>query len=358
MKRRSSAQGKVPNRGRGRPLAIGGVCAGIVALVASCGAGSKDAEAVSAKGANKPIELTYSITALSSDPQGLALAEFKKVVEDASKGNIKVKAYDSASLFKQEQEVAAVKSGQLDMTTTAAAWLTDGSPWVSMFTAGYIFQSYEHMTSIFNGGIGKEAFDRIAAEQGVRPLGAMYLGTRNISLVYDKPVRTPADLKGVNLRMPNSEAWMFLGRALGANPTPISFSELYMALQTKTVDGQDNPLTALKSAKFYEVTKSISLTKHVVDSVWPTINEKLWSSMTEEQRGWIMQGVDAMVKMCDDMTLDGEASLVDFFKSKGIAIYDADIPAFSKHVLDAYLSDPLSSSWDKAIFDKIQSQVR
>lgn len=304
--------------------------------------------------AGKPVELVYTMTAVPTDAHAGAMQEFKKTVESLSGGQIVVKTFDSASLFKQEQEVTAVKSGQADMTATAAAWLTDGSPWVSMFTAGYIFKSYDHMTKVMNGEIGKEVFDRIAKEQGVRPLGAEYLGTRQINMVEDKAIKTPADLKGVNLRMPNSDSWIFLGKALGANPTPVSFSELYMALQTKTVDGQENPLPTDKNAKFYEVTKSITITNHVVDSVWPCINEAKWQSLTDQQKEWVMAGVKASIEYCDKTNLKAEAELIDFFKSQGLKIYNADLNAFSETVLAKYLASDYAKTWDMGIFNKIQ----
>ncbi len=309
-------------------------------------------------GSVKPVELVYTMTAVPTDAHAGAMRVFKETVESLSNGQIKVLTYDSASLFKQEQELSAIKSGQADITATSASWLTDGSPWVSMFTAGYIFKSYDHMTKVFNGPIGAEVFDRIAKEQGVRPLGAEYLGTRQINLVEDRAIKTPADLKGVNLRMPNSEAWLFLGRALGANPTPISFSELYMALQTKTVDGQDNPLPSTKNAKFFEVTKSITLTNHLVDSVWPTINEAKWESLTKQQQEWVLAGVKAGIEYCDATNLKAEAELVEFFKSAGLSVYNADVDAFSAHVLDAYLKSDFSKTWDLDFFNKVQAAAK
>jgi tripartite ATP-independent transporter DctP family solute receptor len=306
----------------------------------------------------KPVELVYTMTAVPTDAHAGAMRVFKETVERVSAGNIKVLTYDSASLFKQEQEVSAVKSGQADITCTSASWLTDGSPWVSMFTAGYIFKSYDHMTSVLNGPVGKEVFERIAKEQGIRPLGAQYLGTRQLNLVEDRWIKTPADLKGVNLRMPNSEAWLFLGKALGANPTPISFSELYMALQTKTVDGQDNPLPSTKNAKFFEVTKSITLTNHLVDSVWPTINEARWKSLSAQQQAWVMEGIAAGIKYCDETNLKAEAELVAFFRSAGLKVYEADINAFSTHVLDLYLKSNFAKTWDLAMFEKVQAAAK
>ena len=303
---------------------------------------------------NKPVELVYTMTAVPTDAHAGAMRVFKETVEKVSGGNIKVLAYDSASLFKQEQEVSAVVSGQADMTATAAPWLTDRSPWLSMFTAGYIFKSYDHMTKVLNGEIGKQVFERVAKEQGIRPLGAQYLGTRQLNMVKDVWVKTPADLKGVKLRMPNSESWLFLGTALGANPTPISFSELYMALQTKTVDGQDNPLPSTKNAKFYEVTKSITLTNHFVDSVWPAINEAKWQSLTDQQKGWVMEGVQAGIKYCDSTNLKAEAELVAFFKQAGLKVYEADVNAFAEHVQAEYLKSKFAKTWDMDLFKKIQ----
>jgi tripartite ATP-independent transporter DctP family solute receptor len=302
----------------------------------------------------KPIELVYTMTAVPTDAHVGAMKIFKEVVEKESNGQIKVLTYDSASLFKQDQELAAIKSGQADITATSAPWLTDGSPWVSMFTAGYMFKDYNHMRTFFDSEAAVQMFDRIANEQGIRPLGAEYLGTRQLDMVDDVEIKTPSDLNGINLRMPNSDSWIFLGKALGANPTPISFSELYMALQSHTVDGQDNPLPTDKNAKFYEVTKSITITNHVIDTVWPAINEAKWNSLNSEQKQWVMAGVKAGIEYCDAVNLKAEAELIEFFKAEGMSIYHADLEAFSNHVLGLYLDSDYAKTWDKELFNTVQ----
>lgn len=309
----------------------------------------------SAEPLGDPVKLVVSLTAVNTDTHAQAMLEFEKYVEEASGGNIDVEVYTDAVLFTQEEEVTAVAAGDADMSLISASWLTNGSPWVGMFAAGYVFKSYDHMTAVLNGEIGKAAFERIAEEQNVLPLGAWYLGSRQISLGKDKAINTPEDLNGINLRMPNSEAWIELGNALGANPTPISFSELYLALQTGVVDGQDNPLPTVQSAKFYEVQKSITITNHLVDSVWPTINVDKWNSMTEEQQQIVRDGVEAGRKFCDDTNNAREAELVEFFKEQGLSIYYADLDAFSEHVLNYYLESPTSESWDKDLLAEIQA---
>lgn len=303
------------------------------------------------------VELIYTLNAPGTDTQGGGMRVFKEVVERVSNGEIEVLTFDSAALFRQEQELAAVKSGQADIAVISAPWFTDASPWVSMFAAGYLFKDAKHMNDVLNGEIGQQVFRRILEDQGVRPLGAEYFGTRQISMVEDKPIFTPADLKGVNLRMPNSDAWIFLGKAMGANPTPISFAEIYLALQTKAVDGQENPLPTNRSSKFYEVTKSISITNHIVDSVWITINEAKWRSLTEQQKGWVMEGVKANLDYCYDTNVKIESEILDFFKSEGLKVYYADLDAFSSHVLDQYLKSDYAKTWDMDLFKKIRAMV-
>lgn len=304
-----------------------------------------------------PVNLVFSIAAVPTDAHGAAQKVFKETLESISGGNMTVECYDSGTLYGQDTEHDALKNGDVDLIYSSASWLTDGSPWISMFTAGYVFQSYEHMTKVLNGEIGQAMFQRVADEQGILPLGAYYLGTRQISLAQDKAILTPADLKGVNLRMPNSDAWVFLGTAMGANPTAIGFNDLYLALQTGTVDGQDNPLPTVQSAKFYEVQKSISLTNHLVDSVWPTINLNTWNKLTDTQKGWVLEAVEAGRAACDEQNLSTEASVQDFLKEQGLTIYEADVAAFAEHVLDAYLNDPISDTWDKDLLAEIQAMA-
>lgn len=306
-------------------------------------------------GAVAEKNITVTLTAVSTDTHAKAMMEFEKYVEEASNGEIQVEVHTDAVLFTQEEEVVAVAGNDAQMSLISASWLTAGSPWVGMFAAGYTFKSYDHMTKVLNGEIGKAAFAKIGEEQNVLPLGAWYLGSRQISLSEDKHIKTPADLNGINLRMPNSDAWLLLGKAIGANPTPVSFSELYLSLQTGVVDGQDNPLPTVESAKFYEVQKSITITNHLVDSVWPAINVDFWNELTAEEQEIIMGGVEAGRKFCDETNLGREAELVEFFKEQGLSVYEADLNAFAEHVQAYYLADESSAAWDQDLLAQINA---
>lgn len=275
---------------------------------------------------------------------------------NASLGNLTLEVYDSSTLFNQDDELPATIKGNADMTYTDSSYIATFMPSAGMFSAGYIFNDYDHMTKVMNGEIGQQLFNEIAEEVGVRPLFAYYMGSRTINLRSETPVMTPEDLKGVKLRMPNSEAWLYLGKALGANPMPLSFSELYTALQTGTVDGQDNPLTGTEEGKFYEVTKSVSLTNHTVGNTWPCINEKLWQELGPEYQEMLVAAFKKGMEENDKRVLEKEATLVQQFTDMGLNVATPDIPAFKEHVLNYYLNDAdMIKDWDMELFEKIKA---
>jgi tripartite ATP-independent transporter DctP family solute receptor len=284
---------------------------------------------------------------------------FKLELERLSKGTMEVEVYHSAQLFNQTAELEAVRKGTIDMAYYSAAWVAKHVPYVGMFNAVYTFSGYDHMRKVWDSEIGAKVFEDVAKEMGVRPLGAFYLGTRQLNLVEKVgPVKHPDDMKGVKLRTPNSPSWIALGKALGGNPTPMSFSEVYLGLKTGVIEGQDNPLPTDKNAKFYEVTKYIVLTNHLADSVWPTMNDAKWQSLTDEQKGWVKQAVKAGAAACDEQNLGNEASILQFFKDEGmIVIEDPDRKAFQEYAKNSYLTESkdVSKDWDMALYDKIQA---
>lgn len=307
--------------------------------------------------ADEPITITWSSVSVPDDAHSKGMLEFERVVEEVSGGQIQVEIFLSGELYNQGTDLPAMRRGNLDMAYTGPNWIAEFMPYVSMFAAPYIFDSYEHMSQFFNGPTGAAFFDDVAEQVGVRPLGAYYLGTRQLNLRdIGREVRTPADMQGVKLRMPGTEAWQRMGRALGANPTPLAFTEVYLALQSGTIDAQDNPLPTNFNAKFYEVTEYIVLTNHFVNPIMPTINEERWQSFTDEQRDWIMTGIDAAKELVDTLNLQQEAELLDFFEAEGMTIITPDQTAFKEHALSYIMNDEaLVAEWNMDLFEEIQA---
>ena len=305
------------------------------------------------------VKLTWSSISVPGDAHTEAMGVFKEEVENLSAGHITVDLYIAGAIYTQEGELAAVREGTLDMAYYSASWLAEFVPYLSMIGAVYTFSGIKHMDRVLNGEIGKAIFEDVAQKTGLRPLAAFYLGTRQLNVVEKVgPVRTPEDMKGVKLRTPASPSWIALGKALGGNPTPMSFGEVYMGLKTGAIEGQDNPLPTDKNAKFYEVTKYIILTDHVVNSVWPTINEKKWQSLSEIDQLIIRMAIEKARKFCAETNLKAEAELCDFFRAQGlIIIEDPDKEAFAEYAKWSYQNESkeISKDWDMELYEKIQA---
>jgi TRAP-type C4-dicarboxylate transport system substrate-binding protein len=186
----------------------------------------------------------------------------------------------------------------------------------------------------------------------------MYLGRRQVNLrqsVDELRVTTPDDLAGVNLRMPGTDAWQFLGRALGASPTPMAFTEVYTALQTGAVDGQDNPLPTVVDAKFYEVTSQIVLTSHLVDLNYLAISKAVWDEMTPEQQAIVQAAADDAAEYGRQNQLAKEDELVAFLEEQGLTIYEPDLDAFREHVQTMYLESEYAETWPEGLLEKINA---
>jgi tripartite ATP-independent transporter DctP family solute receptor len=332
----------------------------LVATFAFAGAGKEapapQMEEKAAPAPAKPVKLIWSSVSVPDDAHTKAMYVFKLELERLTDDQITVEVYHSGQLFTQEGAQAACRRGTLDIVYTGPNWIADLLPKWTMFAMPYVFQSYDHMSNFFNGDAAQKLYDEVARELGVRPLGAFYLGTRELNLRdVGREVRTPADMQGVKLRMPGSATWQYMGKLLGANPTPLSFTEVYMGLKTGTVDGQDNPLPTDKNAKFYEVTKYIILTNHYVNPVMPMINEEKWQSLGPELQAKVLEAIEIARQTCDELNLKQEAELVEFFKSEGMTIIEPDVKVWAEYAQDMYLNDAaVTKDWDMDLFQNIQ----
>jgi TRAP-type transport system periplasmic protein len=223
------------------------------------------------------VTLRLSAPATPTDQRALALIE---VFGPAIKEFATFQPHWNATLFKQGTELEAIARGNLDMSITSAQELATIIPGWSLFTAGYLLRDADHQKKVFASNLMDDLKKQTEDKLGVKLISVMYLGRRQLNLRTEKEIKTPADLAGIKLRMPGTEAWLFLGSSLGANPLPVAFTEVYTALQSGAIDGQDNPLPTNRDSKFFEVTKQIVLTSHLVDQNYLTISKKVWDKFT------------------------------------------------------------------------------
>lgn len=300
-------------------------------------------------------KIRISSPAVDSDWHAQMLTVFKDELAKTAPGEFDVEIHLNATLFKQGTEPAAMERGNLDMAMISAQDIAKIVPAWSVFTAGYLIRDPAHQKKVFRGDIGKEFYKMVADKMKVEILDVGYLGTRQLDLRGTKEIKTPADLAGVKLRMPGSDSWLFLGKALGASPTPVAFGEIYTALQTGAIDGQDNPLPTDKAAKFYEVTNQIVLTSHLVDAIFLSISSATWAKLNDAQKAKVKAAAAKAVEWNDAKRIQDEAELIAFFKEKGLKVYTPDLAAFRSTVQKAYLASPFAADWPAGIVDRVNA---
>lgn len=303
--------------------------------------------------AQAKIPLRISSPAVPDDWHAKMWSVFKDTLEKSSPNQFDVQINLNASLFKQGAEPAAMARGNLELASISAFDIAKLVPEFSIFTAGYVIRNPQHQQKVFNGPIGAEMFKAVSEKMDLTVLAPLYYGTRQLNLREVRKVQTPADLKSVKLRMPGTKEWLFLGEALGATATPLAFGEVYLGLKTGTIDGQDNPLPTARAAKFYEVTKQLVLTQHLVDSLFITLSNKSWNALTPAQRQNVTAAAQAAARYNNENRLREESQLVDFFKQQGLQVSTPDIEAFRKSVQDSYARSDYAKVWPAGLLERI-----
>jgi len=300
-------------------------------------------------------QLRLSTSGSETDARSVAMAD---VFGPAVSGFASYEPSYNATLFAQGTELEAISRGNLEMAITSAQELAQFFPEFSIFATGYVHQDAAHQVRVFNDPLMDPFKAKAEDELGVKLLSVMYLGKRHVNLRQSREeldVQTPADLAGVNLRMPGTEAWQFLGAALGASPTPMAFSEVYTGLATGAVDGQDNPMPTVVDKKFYEVTKQIALTSHLVDLNYIAISKSVWDGLTAEQQVGIQAAADAAAAVGRLRQLDMESNLTSFLEENGVEVYAPDLAAFRNHVQAQYVGSEFAASWPDGVLDQINA---
>lgn len=300
--------------------------------------------------AQAPQKLRFSAAFTEQDLRAEGYKAFGAAITDS----FQFEPFWGNTLFKQGTELVAMQRGNLEMCNLAPADISKQLPAWSLMTSAYLFRDADHMKKVFKSDVGQEFIKMAKDKLGIQVITPVYFGARHVNLRPDKPIKTPADLAGIKLRMPPGEFWQFLGESLGANPTPVAYAELYTALQTGTVDGQDNPLVSSKLMKFDEVTTQFVLTGHVIGYDVMSISGKVWDAMKPDQQAKLQAAAE---KAIDDTTAKfnaQEKDVIEYFKKEGKKVYEPDLAAFRTSAQKKYL-DKYGADWPKGALERINA---
>lgn len=267
-----------------RRLTKGLALAAVVGLtLTACGGGA------GSEGESRQLLLGHG--ADPSNPRSVAADFFKDQLAETTDGQLTVQVQGSEQLGSDSEMMVSLASGTLDLTANSQGAVSSNVPEMALFGLPFLFESAEHAYEVVDGPIGDEIATK-AEGAGFKVLAWWDNGIRDVTN-SKRPINTPEDVKGLKIRTPNDPMTIDIFNALGANPTPMAFSELYLALQQGAVDGQENPVTNIASSKLNEVQKHLAKTSHKYEVTPFIISLSTWESLSSEQQEKVQEAADA-----------------------------------------------------------------
>ncbi|MEN9539266.1 MAG: hypothetical protein RLZZ126_1501 [Pseudomonadota bacterium] len=296
------------------------------------------------------VKLSLGHGAAPDNPRHIASLKFAEIVKAKTNGQVEVTVSPSGQLGNDPAQITAVRSGALDITANSQGAFANVVPEYAAFGMPFLFADLASAWKLLDGPVGKELADK-TAEKGMVVLGYWDNGIRHMSN-SKRPLNTPEDLKGLKMRTPPDAVTVDIMTAVGAQAQQIQFNELYVALQQGVVDGQENPLMNINSAKLYEVNKFISLTGHKYEMTPFVMNKRTWDGLSETNKRAVQEAAAEATKLQRNLSLEADNKLVADLKAKGAVFNTANKAAFEKataNVDDKWMASPIGAYVKKVI---------
>ncbi|MSQ54086.1 MAG: DctP family TRAP transporter solute-binding subunit [Betaproteobacteria bacterium] len=260
--------------------------------------------------------------------------------------------FPASALGNETQINQALSLGTVDLIYTGQAFAARTHPPLAIGGAPYMFRDFDHWKKYSRSPVLDELADAYFAKGKNRPIAYTYYGVRHTTA--NKAIVKPEDMKGLKLRVPDAPLYIMYPKVVGANATPIAFAEVYLALQNKTVDAQENPLPTIEAKKFYEVQSHINLTGHITEMLITIVGGHVWSKLSDADKK-AFQDIfrEAAVKATDEIAVS-EQKLVDDFATKyKKTVVKSDRAAFQQVFVKFHTG--ADATWDKPLYDRVQS---
>lgn len=302
------------------------------ATVAVAGAASLAAP-FAARGA-EPTVLKLNLPSTQTDPMSVSSAKFAELVEKNSNGAVRIQMFYNGTLGSQKASISGMQTGTIDMTNQTTAWVESLSPHIQALDLPFAFSDEAAAERVLDGPIGRQISSELA-KRGILVLSWATNGWRDFELV-SATVTKPADMHNLKIRIQSGAVYVSMVKALDAVPTVIDFSEVYLALQQKVVDGLEVPPPTVIATKLNEVVKSISLTHHMYNPAPLMMSKVRFDGLPADQQKAVTDAGAAVLPVWRQIYKDfQEKALVDL-KAKGLAINTVDRPAFHKAMTPVY----------------------
>jgi len=239
-------------------------------------------------------------------------------------------------------EMGAMGSG--DVSIFFPKWM--------VYEVPYALRDADHFWKFWNGPVGKEVNDMVLKERGVMTTGVVYRGAR--FLTANRPIRTPAEVKGLKLRLPEVKPWVKIWESLGALPVVVAFPEVYMALKTGVAEAQENPLESIWAYKFYEAQKYLIATKHVYSACKYQVSKKWFDTLKPDQQQLILTAWKDASDYANKIAMEADKKFLTDLQGKGMTLIEPDLPAFQKAVQPAMM-ELNKTVWVPGLYERVQA---
>ncbi|MEQ6917993.1 sialic acid TRAP transporter substrate-binding protein SiaP [Halomonas aquatica] len=306
---------------------------------------------VSLAGAAQAEELNFAHVYETSEPYHVWALWAAEQIEDRTDGRYSIAVHPASSLGKETDINEGLQLGTVDLIYTGNQFAGRFYGPIGIAGAPYMFRDFDHWQAYADSDLFEEIAQGYRDATGNVPLAMNYYGRRHVT--SNKPINTPEDMQDLKIRTPNAPMYMMFPEAVGANPTPIAFAEVYLALQQGVVDAQENPLPTIKAKAFYEVQDYINLTGHITDSLITIAGGTLWGRLSEEDRDIFREVYTEAGERITQDILQSEADLVAWFEEQGITVNEVDITPFREATIPYHNSD--AATWDQETYDRLQA---
>ncbi|QKY70773.1 DctP family TRAP transporter solute-binding subunit [Lentibacillus sp. CBA3610] len=316
---------------------------GITFMLVSAACGG-DEEATSDNGNNgdngnassdETYELQFGMQPNTQSNEYEAAEYLADYVEEESDGQMTISLYPDAQLGDDLSMLGQLQDGSLDITLSEMGRLGEWVPRSELLAVPYVIEDFEHIQRVvYDTEFGEELRNELIEEHDLRVVDSAYNGTRVTSSNFE--INEMADMEGMNLRVPEAETLLDYAESVGASPTPMNLGEVYLALQTNQVDGQDNPLSGVEANSFHEVQDYIALTNHVVNDNTYVVSEQTWQELPEDLQQILNDGIDEATDHHTELFQSEEEELIEFFEGEGLTITEPDLDEFREAVSEVY----------------------
>lgn len=270
-------------------------------------------------------------------------------IKKRTNGKFEIQVFPASSLGKETDINQGMQLGTVDLIISGPSFAARSYPRLGIAYYPFIFRDGDHLLAYSKSPVFKEMVDGFRAKTGIQILAYTYYGARHTTA--QKPFTDCAGMKGIKIRVPDVPAYRATPESCGANPTPIAFAEVYLALQNGTVEAQENPLTTIEAKKFFEVQKAIMLTGHIVDGLTTQVAPHVWNKLTDAEKKVFTDVALEAAARASAQIKKREAELVDEFKKKGLQVVTVNRQSFVDAVLKTKSVE--SMGFDKKDYDRI-----